>query len=162
MIRLKEKMSEEQLTAYRNLAKSVPFKEAIGSRCRVGCNKLQSKYTYSKWLTWNRQKRAEFKNNHPTNLMGKALVGWFLKIGSVNGFLDKITTWEGQSQAGYLISYNIGEKKAIVIIDDVPVEVDPGCGIAFCISKSHEIKRSADGALWANIMLQGIPSDHQV
>lgn len=158
MVRRLTKLSEDHLVKLRDLAKTVPFKDAISYRRRVSTEGHVSVYRYSKWLTWGLAKRSEFKRLVSNELAQTALVGWFLQFPSAKGFLGQMTTWVDSKMAGYVTSFNISDAPAIIIIDGEQIVVAPGEGIGFSLRHVHSIPKAKTKVTWACMMHQGTPT----
>lgn len=150
-----DKLTTEEFESLVALSKEVTFKEAKGSRVRVGANapEIMSVYNYSKWFTWKAKQRDLFKTFFPAQAIEKATQGWFLEIPENKGFLDTMTYWVGKPTSGRVIATAL--KTQSIIIDDESVRVKKGDQIGFSLESVHSIKPSAEGQLWACVMIRG-------
>lgn len=139
----------------------VPHVQASSHRRRMGENGplAPSVYTFSRWYTWTKAKRDDFKALWREDIIKDAMVGWHLAFPPVIGFLDRMTTWVGEIRTGSVVSYNIGGD-CTILIDDRPVVVKHGEGIAFNLRMIHEIKASKAGQQWACIMTLHNPAKY--
>jgi hypothetical protein len=146
-------LAPEALAALRLHQKQAPMVKATSHRRRMGENGINapSIYNYSRWYTWTKAKRDEFKALLPEALIQDAMVGWHLVFPPVTGFLDRMTTWVGEVRTGTVVSYNLGGDCEI-FINDKPVTIKTGEAVAFNLRLVHEIKCSAAGQSWASIM----------
>lgn len=120
---------------------------------RVGANGAarMSVYTYSKWHTWNRLQKTQFKQSFGSEV-DTAVIGWFLHFPPITGFLDLMTAWvDTKTSAGTIIAYALDNNQTI-ILNNTPVIVNKGEGIKFSLRVPHEIRQSSTGQHWACLM----------
>ena len=148
---LKTQLSAENLTALDTLKNSVNFASNI---TRLGANGYDnlSKYEVSKWKSWNRTQRSNFKSYFAEADINKAVIGYFLKFPANTGCLDTMNTWNDVSAAGTIVAYSLTDNNAITI-DGTTVELDRGHGVEFSLTNTHSISTSEAERNWACLML---------
>lgn len=137
------------------------FRRRIGksptSRMRIGASG-QSKlsvYKDTRWFKWSPEQRQRFKDAFPNKMHTKALVGYFIEFPKNGGFLDEMDAWADQGDAASVIIAHALKDGQNIVISGEKVVLNAGEGIAFKISKVHEVKPSEFDALWANTMVLG-------
>lgn len=153
------KLDDETLEKMQDLAARTPLYRATGQRIRVGEHGKDnlSVYNYDRWYGWKAKDRNLFKECFPESARDLMLVGHFLEIPD-GGHLDRMVAWVGVKQSGYMLSFNIGEEPARIIISDREVEVPVGGSVGFSLIEPHEIpKREGGRDLWACTMLLAAP-----
>lgn len=149
-------LTESQIEELVKLRGELTLSESTGARLRVGKNilKKQSKYSYSRWFSWNRHQRALYKSIIPGTVVGRAVQCWFLELEPVNGFLDVMTYWVDKPSSGTVVAYALQDDMCINLNGHV-IQVPKGEGIAFHLSTIHSIPETPEGQLWACVMLRG-------
>ena len=144
------KLTNEQINTLRTLQQNVPMTD---KHIRLGINGQDniSVYNYSKWSTWNRIQKAQFKSIFLQDHIDKSVVGWFLNLPANTGFLDKMIAWQGQNNCGTVISYAL--ENQTIYINDAPVAIEAGEGIKFKLNVTHEIKTDTQERNWACVMI---------
>lgn len=148
-------LTESEVENAIELSKEVKFREAFGSRRRVGRNgqNALSKYNYSKWFEWNKKQRDTFKTFFSKEVIDQAVQGWFLEIPAGSGFLDVMDYWVGKPLSGRVIATAL--KEQVFHLEGKGVQLSPGEQIGFSLTSLHEIKPSPEGQLWACVMIRG-------
>lgn len=144
------KLTDSQINMLTSLKQDVPMSNKY-IRLGESGTATQSVYYYSKWSTWNREQKNNFKTIFTEADINKSVVGWFLNFPANTGFLDKMIAWQGQEDCGTVISYALDAQ--IIYIDDQPVNMLAGEGIKFKLNHLHEIKTSPTERNWACIMV---------
>lgn len=162
------KLSKEKLSTIQELASRTTLYPAVGSRRRIGANGANalSVYNYDRWFGWSSVDRKTFKSVFPEEVIDRAIVGHFLEIPE-GGFLDVMTAWVDTTQAGYMVSFNIGEEDATIIVSGKEVVVPVGGSVSFSLAEVHSIPKKSSGRdLWACVMLLEPPpslkSEHKL
>jgi hypothetical protein len=159
MITLLKKLSPTRVTRLRQLFDTFNLKQASSHRLRMGENGAsnQSVYFTTRWFTWRYQIRDMFKAQLPEAMVNSAMVGWFLHLPPETGFLDRMTTWVGkEAGSGTAMAYSLQDGQ-VIYLNDIPHQLNRGDGIGFNLSEIHEIRPSAEGQLWACVMVRGRP-----
>lgn len=153
------KLTDAQVKALIALKGELPMVQSLSLRRRMGENGVNnlSEYMNSRWFTWSRKQRQVFRDNFPERQWEKCVVAWFLEVPPNTGFLDRMTYWLNTPMAGTAIAYALKDQE--ILIEDNVVTVPKGTGIGFSLRKIHEIKKSANGQLWACTMVMGDPED---
>lgn len=148
---LKTALSAENLTALDTLKSGVDFASNI---TRLGANGYDnlSKYEVSKWKSWNRTQRSNFKSYFAADDINKAVIGWFLKFPANTGRLDTMNTWDNVSAAGTIVAYSLTDNNTITI-DGTIVELNRGQGVEFSLTNTHSISTAGVERNWACLML---------
>lgn len=157
------KLSSDSLKTLEELVLEINWADTKAHRLRLGENGGAniSQYKTTRWFEWTAEQRARFRSALPDTHCKSALVGYFLGFEPKTGFLDRITTWEGDAaNSGTIIAYAL--KDATILLNDVEIEVKRGEGIGFNLSVVHEVKASEEGQLWANVMVLGDPAKFQI
>jgi hypothetical protein len=151
MYTLRDALSSENLTALNTLKSGVTF---VSNNIRLGVNNVDrlSVYDYSKWKTWTRTQRSNFKNCFAEADVNKAVIGYFLKFPANTGFLDEMNTWQDATSVGTIVAYSLTENNSITI-DGQTVSVAKGQGIEFSLKNTHAVSASATESNWACLML---------
>jgi len=151
MYTLRDALSSENLTALNTLKSGVTF---VSNNTRLGVNNFNnlSVYEYSKWKTWTRTQRSNFKNCFATADIDKAVIGYFLRFPANTGFLDEMNAWQDATSVGTIVAYSLTENNSITI-DGNTVSVAKGQGIEFSLKNAHAISTSATDSDWACLML---------
>lgn len=138
------------------LREEVTMLDSVGHRLRIGKNILdkESKYSYSRWFSWNRHQRAKYKQLIPENIVKRSLQCWFLEFAPDTGFLDTMVAWVGSKGCGTAIAYALKDGMHINL-EGQNVFVKKGEGIAFHLSTVHQVNPSPAGGLWACVMIRG-------
>jgi len=155
-------LTDAQVEDLVKLQSELTMSESTGHRLRVGKNILEkeSKYSYSRWFSWNRHQRALYKSIIPEHIVKRSLQCWFLKFAPVSGFLDEMTYWVGKPGSGTCISYALQDGMSIEL-DGRVVHVPKGEGISFSLCTVHQVHPSKLGGLWACVMIRGCHSTCQ-
>ena len=143
-------LNEEAVSQLQSLNAAVTM---TGQNRRVGANGVDhmSVYTYSKWHTWNRLQKTQFKQSFGPEV-DTAVIGWFLQFPPITGFLDLMTAWvDTKTAAGTIVAYALDNNQTI-ILNNTPVTVNKGEGIKFSLRVPHEIRQSPAGQKWACLM----------
>lgn len=127
------------------------------SRMRIGANgqKRLSVYKDTRWFKWSPTQRQRFKDAFPNEMHTKALVGYFLEFPKDVGFLDEMDAWVATGEAAAIIVAHALKDGQNIVISGKKIILNAGDGIAFRVSKIHEVKPSEFDALWANTMVLG-------
>lgn len=154
------KLTVDQVVGLKDLQSELSMTESISHRRRMGEGGINalSRYSYSRWYSWDSKTRQLFKSHIPEQQANAALIGWYLKIPR-RGFLDRMTTWVGSKEAGTIIAYSLNGDQ-VIRINDQDVIVNQGEGIGFHLSNIHEIKPPKREQLWACLMVLGEPDIH--
>jgi predicted phosphoadenosine phosphosulfate sulfurtransferase len=150
MYKQKYKLTTNEIESLVSLKNEVNL-ENTSVRLGISGTDNLSVYTVSKWKSWNRNQKIEFKKNFPVEIIDKSVVGWYLHIPSKTGFLDLMTTWMGQKTCGTIFAYALEDNQAI-ILDGEQVTVNRGESVKFNLSVPHEIKQG-NSQTWACVML---------
>lgn len=148
---VKTPLSSENLTTLDNLKSTVNF---LSNSTRLGANNFDklSVYEFSKWKTWNRQQRSNFKSCFDSADIEKAVIGWFLKFPANTGFLDTMNAWQDATSAGTIVAYSLTTNNKIVV-NGQEIAVNRGEGIEFSLTNTHSVSLSASDSDWACLML---------
>jgi hypothetical protein len=148
---LKTALSLDSLTGLDTLKSSIDFSS---NNTRLGANGYDSlsKYEVSKWKSWNRTQRANFKSYFEEADINKAVIGYFLKFPANTGRLDTMDAWEGVSAAGTIVAYSLTDNNNITI-DNQVVSVSRGQGVEFSLTNRHSVSTSSAEKNWACLML---------
>lgn len=153
-------LAEDAVEQLIELRKELRMTESKSHRRRMGAHrhKALSQYRYSRWYTWTSEQRKRFKALFPSKPVDNALIGWFLELDKVDGFLDLMTYWFNKPMAGTVVSYALTD--ASIWLNDERIDVPKGTGIGFNLSVLHEIKPQMNDQLWACVMVLGNPKKH--
>jgi len=144
------KLDSSTISSLNTLKDSVTF---LDKKIRLGENRTNnmSVYKYSKWTTWNRTQKSDFKDCFESSDIEKSVIGWFLNFPANTGFLDNMTYWNDKDGCGTVISYALEAQS--IIIDGTTVNLEAGQGIKFKLNQSHKIETSSSARNWACIMM---------
>jgi hypothetical protein len=148
---IRTQLSELNLTTLDTLRSNVEF---VSNSIRLGANNYSnlSKYEFSKWKTWTRIERSNFKSCFTEDDINKAVIGYFLKFPANVGLLDTMNAWDGVSVAGTMIAYSLTDNNSITI-DGQVVTLQRGQGVEFSLKNTHSISTSGVERNWACLML---------
>ena len=148
---IKTALGSDKLAILDNLKSEVDF---VSNSIRLGVNNFDnlSKYEFSKWKTWNRNQRADFKSCFDAAYIDQAVIGWFLNFPANTGFLDTMDAWTSSTAAGTIIAYSLTDQNSIVI-EQRTVTLNRGEGIEFPLQLRHAVSISQIDRNWACLML---------
>lgn len=146
-------LSNETLETLGKLRRTVPAPTRATGRLHLGSNGVNrlSVYNVSTWFAWSRQQRQTLKQLLPSAFVDRAINGWFLEFPPEDGFLDRMTQWEGQVTTGSIVAYSLQDGQEFWI-DDEPHTFDRGEGVAFPLNSVHEVLPSNDGQQWVCLL----------
>lgn len=117
-----------------------------------GINAL-SVYNTSKWMTFGRKLREEFKAQFPQDMIEKTFTAWFLHIPANDGFTDEIATWESKP-CGNMHYYSVALRDGqTIIIDGETHTFDTGDVCWFNIKSRYQIPHSSKEQMWACLLV---------
>jgi len=150
MYEKKSKLNSEQVNALRLLKDEVVM---TNKHIRLGENGTDnmSVYNYSKWSTWNRSQKSQFKSYFPSESIEKSVIGWFLNLPPNTGFLDKMIAWRNQNHCGTVVAFALDDQQ--IYLNDQAITVESGEGIQFKLNVDHNIKPSGTDRNWACVMV---------
>lgn len=146
-------LNQTSIDGLKNLMSQVEMKN---KPIRLGKNGIAnlSVYDYSKWNTWNKEHRNQFKTYFDSVILDTSLIGWFLKFPANVGFLDEMIAWKNTKMAGVIIAYSLEENQSIWI-ENQEIFLEKGQGIKFSLRNTHEVKNKNFDQHWACLMLPG-------
>jgi len=144
------KLDSSSISSLNTIKDAITFTD---QNIRLGENRTDnmSVYRYSKWTTWNRTQKSDFKDCFESSDIEKSVIGWFLNFPANTGFLDNMTYWNDKDGCGTVISYALEAQS--IIIDGTTVNLEAGQGIKFKLNQSHKIETSSSARNWACIMM---------
>jgi hypothetical protein len=143
-------LNPENLTVLRNLRDQLEYNSNI-VRLGMSGTSNPSVYQVSRWKTWTRIQKNDFKNQFSQEFLSTAIMGWIVKYPANTGFLDKMNAWVDSKVAGTVIAYALEDSQNIWI-NDTEVIVNSGEGIKFSLKHLHEIKTQGTDQSWACLM----------
>jgi len=144
------KLDSSSISSLNTIKDAITFTD---QNIRLGENRTDnmSVYRYSKWTTWNRTQKSDFKDCFESSDIEKSVIGWFLNFPANTGFLDNMTYWNDKDDCGTVVSYALEAQS--IIIDGTTVNLEAGQGIKFKLNQSHKIETSSSARNWACIMM---------